>query len=96
MHRIGTGNETNDGIKKILQKKIEEGEIAGPIPSPDWKDPSPHSVQFITVDKDVQLEVLDWGGSGRPIVLLAGLDATAHQKGSKGVKSAVDSNKKIY
>jgi pimeloyl-ACP methyl ester carboxylesterase len=78
VHRIGTGNETHDEIEKILHKKIEGGEIAGPVPSPDWKDPSPHSVQFITVDKNVQLEVLDWGGSGRPIVLLAGLDATAH------------------
>jgi pimeloyl-ACP methyl ester carboxylesterase len=30
------------------------------------------------VDKDVKLEVLDWGGSGRPIVLLTGLGDTAH------------------
>jgi pimeloyl-ACP methyl ester carboxylesterase len=30
------------------------------------------------VDKDVRLEVLDWGGSGRPIVLLAGGGNTAH------------------
>ena len=41
-------------------------------------DPSPHTVQFVTVDKDVKLEVLDWGGSGRPLVLLAGLGNTAH------------------
>jgi non-heme chloroperoxidase len=41
-------------------------------------DPSPHSVQLITVDEDVKLEVLDWGGSGRPLVLLAGLGNTAH------------------
>ena len=43
-----------------------------------WKDPSPHSTQFVSVDKDVRLEVLDWGGSGRPIVLLAGGGDTAH------------------
>jgi len=43
-----------------------------------WHDPSPHSIQFVTVDKNVTLEVLDWGGSGRPIVLLAGLGITAH------------------
>ncbi len=36
------------------------------------------SVQFVTVDKDVKLEVVDWGGSGRPLVLLAALGATAH------------------
>src|SRR5579864_4773622 len=43
-----------------------------------WKDPSPHTVQLVTVDKDVRLEVLDWGGSGGPVVLLAGLGNTAH------------------
>jgi pimeloyl-ACP methyl ester carboxylesterase len=46
-----------------------------PIP---WHDPSPHTVQFVTVDENVNLEVLDWGGSGRPLVLLAGLGNTAH------------------
>jgi pimeloyl-ACP methyl ester carboxylesterase len=40
--------------------------------------PSPHRVRLVAVDENVQLEVLDWGGSGRPIVLLAGLGNTAH------------------
>ncbi len=35
-------------------------------------------VQFVTVEDEVRLEVLDWGGSGRPIVLLAGSGNTAH------------------
>ncbi|UWZ84329.1 alpha/beta fold hydrolase [Occallatibacter riparius] len=43
-----------------------------------WHDPSPHSVRFVTVDKTVPLEVLDWGGSGRALVLLAGGGNTAH------------------
>ena len=43
-----------------------------------WKDPSPHVTRFVTVDKNVRLEVLDWGGSGRPLVLLAGGGDTAH------------------
>ena len=43
-----------------------------------WRDPSPHQTRHVTVDEDVQLEVLDWGGSGRAIVLLAGLGNTAH------------------
>ena len=30
-------------------------------------------MQYVTVDKDVRLEVLDWGGSGLPVVLLARL-----------------------
>lgn len=35
-------------------------------------------VQFIDVGDEVKLEVLDWGGAGRPIVLLAGSGNTAH------------------
>jgi pimeloyl-ACP methyl ester carboxylesterase len=44
----------------------------------EWTDPSPHRVQRVAVDADVQLEVLDWGGSGPPLVLLAGAGNTAH------------------
>jgi len=40
--------------------------------------PVNHRVQFINVDTNVNLEVLDWGGSGRPLILLAGLGDTAH------------------
>lgn len=47
-------------------------------PATTWRDPSPHKAQLFNVDENVQLEVLDWGGSGRPIVLLAGLGNTAH------------------
>lgn len=43
-----------------------------------WKDRSPHASRFIPVGQDVRLEVLDWGGSGRPLVLLAGGGNTAH------------------
>lgn len=44
----------------------------------EWRDPSPHAVTLVTVEPGVQLEVLDWGGTGRPILLLAGLGDTAH------------------
>jgi len=43
-----------------------------------WKDPSAHSIRFVTVAAGVKLEVLDWGGSGRPVLLLAGNGNTAH------------------
>lgn len=43
-----------------------------------WADPAPHRVRFVPVTDGVRLEVLDFGGSGRPIVLLAGLGNTAH------------------
>jgi len=43
-----------------------------------WTTPNQHKVQFIGVENNVKLEVLDWGGSGRPLILLAGLGGTAH------------------
>ena len=42
------------------------------------QDRSTHKVKFITVDQNVRLEVLDWGGSGPSVVLLAGGGNTAH------------------
>jgi pimeloyl-ACP methyl ester carboxylesterase len=48
-------------------------------PATAWPlDPTPHKVLFVPVEKDVTLEVLDWGGAGRPVILLAGLGNTAH------------------
>jgi len=55
--------------------------LAAPLsaqPPANPKDPSPHITRFVPVDKNVRLEVLDWGGSGRPLVLLAGGGDTAH------------------
>ena len=52
--------------------------LAGAQTSAPWVDPSPHRVSFVSVDKDVRLEVLDWGGSGKALVLLAGAGDTAH------------------
>ena len=52
--------------------------VATFLSAQEWQDPSPHTVKFVTVEEGVQLEVLDWGGSGRSLVLLAGLGDTAH------------------
>jgi pimeloyl-ACP methyl ester carboxylesterase len=41
-------------------------------------DASHHTVQFVIVEKDIKLEVLDWGGKGRPLIFLSGLGNTAH------------------
>jgi non-heme chloroperoxidase len=46
-------------------------------PGAPWRDRSPHQVRLITVESSVRLEVLDWRGSGRPVVLL-GCYLTAH------------------
>ncbi|HET8698310.1 MAG TPA: alpha/beta hydrolase, partial [Gammaproteobacteria bacterium] len=43
-----------------------------------WRDESPHRSLLVNVDDGVRLEVLDWGGAGQPLVLLAGLGDSAH------------------
>jgi pimeloyl-ACP methyl ester carboxylesterase len=55
-----------------------------------WDDPSPHKARFVTVAADVQLEVLDWGGSGTPVILLAGGGNTAHVFDEFAPKLAAD------
>ncbi len=45
---------------------------------PPWRDPSPHQVIHVQVSKSVQLEVLDWGGHGKPLIFLAGGGESAH------------------
>lgn len=52
--------------------------LNGQQANPKAADTSPHKVLFVTVDQDVKLEVLDWGGEGRPLVFLAGSGRTAH------------------
>ncbi len=56
------------------------GPTAGPVsrPAVTWMDSSPHRVRFVDVAPGVRLEVLDWGGSGPPLVFLAGLQDVAH------------------
>jgi pimeloyl-ACP methyl ester carboxylesterase len=44
----------------------------------EWHDPSPHKQTFIGTAPNVKLEVLDWGGTGDSILLLAGHGDTAH------------------
>jgi len=55
--------------------------LTAPLPSPQlaaWKDSSSHTVRIVDVAPEVRLEVLDWGGTGRPLVLLAGGGDTGH------------------
>jgi non-heme chloroperoxidase len=50
-----------------------------PLEASAQTDSSPHRIQFVAVEQGVQLEVLDWGGSGRPLIFLAGAGDTAHR-----------------
>jgi pimeloyl-ACP methyl ester carboxylesterase len=47
-------------------------------PTETRTDSSPHTPQSVDVGDGVELEVLDWGGTRRALVLLAGLGNTAH------------------
>ena len=49
-----------------------------PLHGQDAPDTTKHTVQFVSVEENVKLEVLDWGGSGQPMIFLAGMGDTAH------------------
>ncbi|MEZ2347838.1 alpha/beta fold hydrolase [Terriglobus sp. RCC_193] len=58
----------------VLSTRVLEAQQPAMTPVKDVS----HATRFIAVEKDVLLEVIDWGGSGRPLVFLAGLGNTAH------------------
>jgi pimeloyl-ACP methyl ester carboxylesterase len=59
-------------------KPIEAAPATPPAATVMWHDPSAHTVRFVTVAQGVRVEVLDWGGTGEPLVFLNGLGNTAH------------------
>src|ERR1700675_1862012 len=65
-------------VRCLIPSLIPVLMVLAPGCAQGWHDPSRHNVQFISVEDGVRLEVLDWGGTGRPVVLLAGLGFTAH------------------
>jgi pimeloyl-ACP methyl ester carboxylesterase len=52
--------------------------VTTPPTTAPWRDPSAHTITRITTAPGVSLELLDWGGTGEPLVFLAGLGNTAH------------------
>lgn len=59
-------------------KPIEAAPPAPPAAAVIWHDPSQHAVTFVTVAQGVRIEVLDWGGTGEPLIFLNGLENTGH------------------
>lgn len=52
--------------------------LALPAHGAERPDTSPHEVRQVGVAKGIKLEVLDWGGSGPPLIFLAGSGGTGH------------------
>jgi non-heme chloroperoxidase len=69
-----TGTWRQGGATPFTFQKTTRA-AAWPLPP----DPSPHTVQLVTVEPGVQLEVLNWGGTGRPLIFLGALGDTAHE-----------------
>jgi non-heme chloroperoxidase len=78
LKQFSIATQIENFLIRLLVLSLAASAIGRGQESSPWRDPSNHKVQFITVDKGVQLEVVDWGGTGRPVVLLAGLGFTAH------------------
>lgn len=78
-----TGTLSPDG-KSIVGKLTQDGTVVLTFVRPTSDTAWPRdihcscSVSFVPVQSSVKLEVLDWGGTGRPLILLAGLGNTAH------------------
>ena len=51
---------------------------ASGVPAIAWTDPSSHRARIVRVAPGVALEVLDWGGTGQPLVFLTGAGHSAH------------------
>ena len=47
-------------------------------PAPVWRDTAHHVAGYVRVARDVRIHYLDFGGSGPPLVFIAGLGNTAH------------------
>ena len=76
----GTLTESKNSFKGTLtQGSARPLDLDLATAESSWRrDRTPHTIQFVTVEENVKLEVVDWGGSGRPLILLAGGNNTVH------------------
>lgn len=65
-------------------------------PAAAWPIPPVPASRLVKVAPGVQLEVVDWGGTGKPIVFLAGLGNTAHVFSAEGFARAFTRNHHVY
>lgn len=48
------------------------------VPDDGWSDPAPHRALGVSVAPGVRLHVLDFGGTGMPLIFLSGIGNNAH------------------
>jgi len=82
-HRVYDAKVSADGNSLIGQWSTPGGSsypmnFQRVTPSTAWNIPPPVRSRLISVQNGVKVETLDWGGTGRPLVLLAGLTSTGH------------------
>jgi non-heme chloroperoxidase len=75
---LSSGSKVGWMLRALVALGIAALMRASQAADPGWTDASPHMARLVSVAPDVQLETLDWGGHGRPVVLLAGLGNSAH------------------
>ncbi|MFO1038258.1 MAG: alpha/beta hydrolase [Geminicoccaceae bacterium] len=66
------------GVLSLLMLAAPEVVAAADRKPAACEDHTPHKVRRVTVAPGVKLEVLDWGGKGKAMVLLTGLGDNAH------------------
>ncbi len=49
-----------------------------PAPDDGWRDPAPHRAFGVSVAPGVRIHVLDFGGTGLPLIFLSGIGNNAH------------------
>jgi hypothetical protein len=76
----GTLTDTKNAFKGTLtQGSALTLDLEHATEESSWRrDRTPHKIQVVTVEENVKLEVVDWGGSGRALILLAGGNNTVH------------------
>lgn len=76
----GTLSDSKDSFKgALIQGSPVPLDLARATDETSWRrDATSHAIRFVTVADGVQLEVVDWGGTGRALILLAGGNNHAH------------------
>src|SRR4051812_42429797 len=63
----------------MMAAELNAQRVPSRLPRDDgWRDTARHRAGYITVQRNVRLHYLDFGGNGPPLLLLPGIGNTAH------------------